>query len=125
VDLKELINIQKEFDKEHGWVIESDDKINIIEAINKDLIGLFGEVGEFSNIIKKINLRMNNSNLSDSEMEEIYIRFEEQLSEELIDSFIYLFRIATHLNLDVTSTYLKKLEYNKKRFKKYESKTEE
>lgn len=117
MEIKELAQIQKEFDAEHGWVLEPDDSKAMLEMINKDLIGLFGEIGEFANLIKKLNIEMEKSKdtfdlrLSD---------FQDSLNEELIDSFIYLLRIATHLDLDIEDVYLKKLSINREKYRKYE-----
>lgn len=118
MELKELIEKQKQFDKEHGWVLENDDFDKVLDVINKDLIGLFGEIGEFANLIKKINLTADRQNVN--ETLQIYNDFKDKLSEELIDSLIYLFRISTHLDIDITTTYLKKLDYNIKRYRHYE-----
>lgn len=120
MDLKDLIKKQKEFDKKHNWTLEKNNLENILELVNKDLVGLYGEIGEFSNLIKKINLEMDGGNIDTAN--KLYLEYENKLSEELIDAFIYIIRIATHLDIDITSTYLKKLNYNKERFKKYEPK---
>src|SRR6056297_316386 len=120
MDLKDLIKKQKEFDKKHNWTLEENNLENILELVNKDLVGLYGEIGEFSNLIKKINLEMDGGNIDTAN--KLYLEYENKLSEELIDAFIYIIRIATHLDIDITSTYLQKLNYNKERFKKYEPK---
>ncbi len=117
MEIKDLAHIQREFDAKHGWMLESDNSKARLEIINKDLIGLFGEIGEFANLVKKLNIDMEKSKdtfelkLSD---------FQDSLSEELIDSFIYLFRIATHLDLDIENSYLKKLSINREKYRKYE-----
>lgn len=118
MELKELIEKQKQFDKDHGWTLDNDNFEEVLKAINKDLIGLFGEIGEFANLVKKINLILDSQN-TDNTLQ-TYLNFKDKLSEELIDSLIYLFRISTHLNIDITSTYLKRLDYNRKKFKEYE-----
>ncbi|MFB5089325.1 hypothetical protein PGC35_19375 [Psychrobacillus sp. PGGUH221] len=48
--------MQKEFDTKHGWSLQSGNTSEKLEVISKDIIGLMGELGEFSNIIKKLNL---------------------------------------------------------------------
>jgi NTP pyrophosphatase (non-canonical NTP hydrolase) len=119
MELNELLEIQKKFDSEHGWTLNNPNALELIEAINKDLIGLFGEIGEFSNIVKKINLKIYKVEIN--EIDHIISNYKEALSEELIDSLIYLLRIVTHLNLDVTKAYLCKLEENRERYKAYET----
>ena len=117
MEINELANIQKEFDSKHGWVLESKRPQEVLGSLNKDLIGLFGEIGEFSNLIKKLNL---DSHETDQVLEAKIRGMYNDLSEELIDSFIYLFRIATHLDIDIEKTYLEKLERNRKKYHKYE-----
>jgi len=117
MEIKKLAQIQKEFDAKHGWTLESNSPKAKLEMINKDLIGLFGEIGEFANLIKKLNIEMEKSeNTLDSKFSDS----QNGLSEELVDSFIYLLRIATHLDLDIENVYLKKLAVNREKYKKYE-----
>jgi NTP pyrophosphatase (non-canonical NTP hydrolase) len=118
MDIKELIQVQKEFDSQHGWVLESISSREKLEAINKDLIGLFGEIGEFANLVKKLNILPSEEK---EEFEHTFLDFQDSLNEELIDSLIYLIRIATHLGLDIEEAYLKKLEINKEKYKQYEN----
>jgi NTP pyrophosphatase (non-canonical NTP hydrolase) len=118
MDLQEMIAVQHNFDKAHGWSLKSNDPNELLSMINKDLIGLFGEIGEFSNIVKKLNLergRVGN--------EECRNRIEEarkSLDGELIDCLIYLIRLATHLDTDIEEVYLRKLAVNDEKYKWYE-----
>ena len=117
MEIKKLAQIQKEFDAKHGWILESNSSKAKLEMINKDLIGLFGEIGEFANLIKKLNIEMEKSeNTLDSRFSDA----QNSLNEEIIDSFIYLFRIATHLDLDIEDVYLNKLAVNREKYRKYE-----
>lgn len=116
MDLKEIVKIQNKFDIEHGWT--PDDKIDtIIEFINKDIIGIIGELGEFSNQIKKLNLLIDSNKLD--KLEELYLIKKENLSEELVDIFIYLIRISSHIGVNLEKEYFSKLEKNKIRFKEF------
>jgi NTP pyrophosphatase (non-canonical NTP hydrolase) len=119
VEIEKFISIQKLFDTQHGWSLKNGSTKEKLEYINKDLIGLFGEIGEFSNLIKKLNLLAGRDNLLEFEL--TFKDKQSQLEEELIDSFIYILRIATHLEVDITKTYLNKMNINKKRFEKYEN----
>lgn len=118
MNLNEIMILQKEFDSAHGWSLEGNNQEQLLVMLNKDLIGLFGEIGEFANIIKKLNL------IRTSDSDDYNLKFTEEikahLTEEIIDSLIYLLRIATHLNIDIGSEYLKKLDFNKKRYRNYE-----
>jgi len=113
MELKKLVAIQKEFDERHGWVPPAEDCELLVSFIVRDLVGLFGEVGEFANLVKKVQLCTGAAT-------EIELR--EQLPflrEELIDSFIYLMRFAAYLNIDLEAEYLRKLSLNEKRFQRF------
>jgi len=117
MDFNKIIKIQQTFDTEHGWTPDDNLKSRI-DAINKDLIGLIGEIGEFANVIKKINLQLDKGDILSAQ--NLYEIHQENLSEEVTDTFIYIFRIASHLNMNVEECYFKKLEYNKGKYKGYE-----
>ena len=109
--LNELINVRKRFDGNHKgkfcWNEKiSDDNLEILEFL---LIALIGEVGETSNIIKKI-VR------GDFKVDEK----KHELSEEIADIFAYLLKISYQLNINLEEAYLEKMEKNKERFRNYE-----
>ena len=56
MDLKSLIALQRDFDKKHGWSFNSNKHSELIDWLHKDLVGLFGELGEFANLLKKDKL---------------------------------------------------------------------
>ena len=118
MDIKELIAIQKEFDIQHGWLLRSEDAEELLLLIRKDLIGLFGEVGEFANIIKKISLEVD-LNQNSQRTKSILEKHQNDLELEIVDSLIYLIRIATHLNMDIEKEYLNKLEFNRNKYRPY------
>ncbi|WP_342492175.1 hypothetical protein [Bacillus sp. FSL M7-0003] len=120
MDISKIVALQKEFDENHGWSHNSPTTSEKIDFINKDIIGLVGEIGEFSNLIKKLNLL--NNRFSDEELNENFNEFLPDLQEELIDAFIYVIRISSHLNMDISKEYLRKYNINKVRFEKYENK---
>ena len=119
MDINDIIRKQKKFDEAHDWNLDDDKASSIVNQINKDLIGLYGEIGEFSNLIKKLNLELGRK-IDAEEFENVFHSHRSHLEEELIDSFIYLIRIATHLEMDISEKYLYKLNKNRKRFRKYE-----
>ena len=47
------------------------------------------------------------------------------LPDELADVFIYVIKLADQLGIDLEQAFLEKVELNKERFRKYESKREE
>lgn len=111
MNVQELIHYQIEQDKEFGFPISFNNEDEKYAQLSKELIGLFGEVGEFSNIIKKINLKIDNP-----KYELDISRGEENLKEELVDSFIYLMRIAAILDIDLESATLSKINFNRNRY---------
>jgi NTP pyrophosphatase (non-canonical NTP hydrolase) len=123
MELNELVRTQNEFDKQHGWYLESDVILDVLESINKDLIGLYGEIGEFSNIIKKLNLDIERTDTA--ALKTRFNNVKENLVEEIIDILIYLFRLSSLLKMDLTAEYLKKLKINKMKYKQYEIKFKE
>ncbi|BFI73272.1 hypothetical protein YN1_2590 [Nanoarchaeota archaeon] len=110
MDIKELIKIQENFEKEAfpGFLdIKSEE-----DFYNKLLflgVALSGEVGEFNNLIKKLYR-------SKFYKKEDLGNIDEKIREEFIDVFIYLLTIAILYNIDIEKEFLKKLEINKKRF---------
>src|SRR4051794_39964458 len=56
MDLNKMVQQQRDFDAKHGWIPAEHDTEAVFHTLQEDLIGLFGEVGEFANIIKKITL---------------------------------------------------------------------
>lgn len=111
MDIKSIIEKQKLFDSIHKGNFNWDEPINEsnLDMLQYLIICTLGELGEASNIIKKV-LR------GDCGFEEV----KPELSEEIIDVFIYIIKLAYQLNIDIESEFLKKLAKNEKRFKNYE-----
>ena len=85
----------------------------------KDLVGLIGEIGEFANILKKIQLLESTPN----EMANEFDQRRPELCEEIVDSLIYLIRISGHLDLDVENAFLDKIRRNEEKYRRFELKT--
>ena len=111
--LKELVSLQTEFDKRHSS--SEPFFIPITSANPRDLehlvVCMLGELGEFSNILKKI-VR------GDLPYEEA----EQDLHEELTDVFIYLIKVAGQSGVDLEARFLEKLKKNEIRFAKWSNK---
>lgn len=113
MDIKEIMYIQNQFDETHKSNFEwsqkiSEDNIDMIKFLT---IALSGEVGELSNLIKKI-IR------GDSSIEDV----KDQIQEELADIFIYTVKFCNQMSIDLEAVFLDKHEKNKQRFKHYEKK---
>jgi NTP pyrophosphatase (non-canonical NTP hydrolase) len=88
-----------------------DDSKRWFPAVSKSIthltLGMAGEVGEFANIIKKIER-------GDFSINEATTRI--RLREELTDVYIYLLNIAGLLNIDLSKSYVTTRAINEKRF---------
>jgi NTP pyrophosphatase (non-canonical NTP hydrolase) len=109
VELKELMGLCKVLDEKHGFPVKFESQLEKYNQITKDLVGLLGEVGEFANIVKKINRKMEKHEAYKLDTKQA----ENNLKEELADSLIYIIRIANILEIDLTTETLAKIEKNK------------
>ena len=77
------------------------------------VVALVGELGEFANIVKKVNRdnKTLNKGLDEKSLE--------KLREELTDCFIYIVILSNILEMDLEREYFKKMKLNEKRFEKY------
>ena len=110
VTLKQALDLQKEFDKQHQGNYPFYETINSnnIEALEHLLVCLTGEVGELANIIKKI--RRGDFDLSEAS---------QNINDELADIFIYILKISNQLDVDLEKAFLNKRDLNFKRFERY------
>ncbi|WP_171429148.1 nucleoside triphosphate pyrophosphohydrolase family protein [Acinetobacter lactucae] len=109
MQLKDIQELQRSFDKSHHMKLNFYEKIDEknLPALEHLVVCLLGELGEFSNLLKKV-VR------GDYELKEV----KDLLDEELVDVFIYLIKIANQFDVDLENGYLKKLEKNKVKFEK-------
>lgn len=110
MDLRQLIELQTDFDKRHTanqpfFVPITASNPNDLEHL---VVCMTGELGEFANVLKKV-VRGDIS----------FEQAEPQLHEELTDLFIYLLKAAGQSGLDLEASYLKKLSANETRFAKW------
>ncbi len=114
--LEDIVQFQKEFDKKHGWIDEFDSHDEkFFERLQYAAISLAGEVGEFSNFLKKV-LREKGLN---GEINQIHLA---SMKEELIDVFIYLVILSSILKVDIAKSYYEKMNFNQKKYKNFEKK---
>lgn len=113
--LKEIQKLQEEFDKKYfpKYWEKGDDIDQNIDFLKDMTIAFTGELGEFANVVKKIN--RDRKTIDQKPSREMI----EKLKEELTDCFTYLLILANILKMDMEKDYLKKVELNHKRFQKY------
>jgi len=116
MDLSKLIGQQIERDRRRGFLVDFDDDTAREEQLMRDLVGLFGEVGEFSNLLKKVTLARTTSGYAGPTLAEA----SPHLREELADAAIYIFRIATILGGDLEADIIEKIERNDERYRNLE-----
>lgn len=109
--LNEIVDLQKQFDSNHEsrfpWNSEiTDDNLEILEFL---LVAFVGELGEVSNIVKKIVRGDYSLNAK-----------RDEISEEIADIFAYLIKLSYQLNIDLEAAYIKKIKKNQEKFKCYE-----
>jgi len=84
-----------------------------MDKLQEATLALVGEVGEFTNIVKKIKREHgSNGNFRHDLMP--------GLREELVDVFIYLLILSIALKMDLPKEYYDKMKKNEERFKGFE-----
>lgn len=112
MDIKEILDKQVALDESIGFPVKFSDQKAMYDQLTKDLVGLFGEIGEFSNIVKKITIKLANPEKYKLDLDIA----ENELREELIDTFIYILRIAAILDIDIEKEVLRKMQINDSRY---------
>jgi NTP pyrophosphatase (non-canonical NTP hydrolase) len=108
MDINELVKIQEEFDSKHRGNFSWNEKISQenIEILEHLIVSVVGEVGELANITKKI-----------VRGDITYDDAKENITEEVVDIFIYVIKLCYQIGIDVEKSYLEKLKINEVRFK--------
>jgi NTP pyrophosphatase (non-canonical NTP hydrolase) len=115
MNLKDIQKYQADFDNKFFskyWNKKKDTKWKI-DFLKDMTIALTGELGEFANVIKKID-RDRKALGEEASKERI-----DKLKEELTDCFIYMIILSNILEMDIEKQFLSKVRLNEKRFQKY------
>ena len=112
MNLDELSALQIAADEKRGFPVHFDNDRDKLDQIMKDLVGLFGEIGEFANLLKKVTIKTEHANYTGP----LLLEAKAHLQEELADCLIYVMRIAATLDANLEVEFLKKLEINKIRY---------
>lgn len=112
MDLSEICRMQISDDEKRGFPVRFSSEREEHAQLLKDLVGLFGEVGEFSDRTKKIGLKLDQPHYNGPTLEES----REQLGKELGDILIYTIRLAAILKVDLEDVVLGTIRNNKERY---------
>ncbi|MGE3424981.1 MAG: hypothetical protein AB7N24_23275 [Dehalococcoidia bacterium] len=112
MEIADLVRMQVRLDEVSGFPVSFVDRRERYTQLTRDLVGLVGEIGEFANIVKKVNIKLDRPTEYDLDL----AKAEAALNEELADCIIYLLRISALLNVDVEQLVVKKIEANAARY---------
>src|SRR5262245_53392834 len=112
MELSALLDTQISADRRRGFQVDFDNDEARVAQLEKDLIGLFGEIGEFANVLKKIRLMIEHPGYKGPSLREA----SPELREELADVLIYLMRLSFVLGGDLETDLLKKMQVNDLRY---------
>jgi NTP pyrophosphatase (non-canonical NTP hydrolase) len=112
VQIAELVDMQVRLDEANGFPVKIADRRERYLQLTKDLVGLVGEVGEFANIVKKMNIKLDRPNEYDLDFQSA----EAGLREELADCAIYILRISAMLEVELEETVVAKIQANAARY---------
>lgn len=103
--MKEIIERLQTFDKAHGWdnYANLETELEKIEALERNIVHLLGEFGEFANEVKKA--RRDGTFHIDT------------FREEWVDMFTFMLKLSFVLDMDIEMEWNKKMDYNDQRFK--------
>lgn len=114
MELSKLIQRQLLSDRRRGFLVDFETDADRLRQIEEDLIGLFGEVGEFANLIKKVRLSQDHADYSGPQLDEV----SHPLRIELADAAIYIFRLSAILGGNLEDDILEKMNLNDVRYGK-------
>lgn len=117
MDLSALISEQIERDRHRGFAVDFHNDAEREEQLMRDLVGLFGEIGEFSNLLKKVMLTRTTAGYKGPKLGDAL----PALREELADVTIYIFRLVTILGGDLEQDILAKIKHNDERYRNLDS----
>jgi NTP pyrophosphatase (non-canonical NTP hydrolase) len=118
MELSALVSMQLEADERRGFSRRIKDERDRQRQLADDLVGLVGEIGEFANLLKKVGLALDVEGYEAPTIADASA----QLSEELADAAIYIFRLSAALGCDLEKALLRKMSINDERYRDLERK---
>jgi deoxycytidine triphosphate deaminase len=110
--LESLLQRQIRSDRAHGFPVDISDDETRRGQLFKDLTGLIGEVGEFANLLKKVDLAATQNGYEGPSLAAV----QSALQMELADAQIYVLRLAHLLRVDLSRAVLEKIHMNDQRY---------
>jgi deoxycytidine triphosphate deaminase/NTP pyrophosphatase (non-canonical NTP hydrolase) len=110
--LASLTRLQIAADRKHGFPVELPSEKERCNQISRDLVGLMGEVGEFADALKKVDLTFTRPGYRG----DTFAEAEPKLRMELADIQIYLLRLAHLTGADLAEVVLEKMRINGERY---------
>lgn len=116
MEFSAIVENQISADRRRGFQVDFDNDADRIRQLERDVVGLIGEVGEFSNALKKVSLAISNAGYEGPSLDEAA----PNMREELADTLIYLFRLSAVLGGDLESELVRKMQLNDARYRSLE-----
>jgi NTP pyrophosphatase (non-canonical NTP hydrolase) len=110
--LASLARRQIEADRTHGFPVDLPDDKARCNQLSKDLVGLMGEIGEFANLLKKVELAFTQPGYAGPDL----VAAGPELRMELADAQIYLLRLAHLIRVDLGEAVREKMRLNDERY---------
>ncbi len=117
MDIADIIKLQIEADRRRGFAVDFSSTADRLTQLERDTVGLAGEVGEFANALKKVRLSMEDERYHQHRLEDAALH----LREELADAMIYLIRLSFILGGDLGEDVQSKMRRNDDRYKTLEA----
>jgi NTP pyrophosphatase (non-canonical NTP hydrolase) len=116
MDLSSIVATQIAADRRRGFKVDFSNDAERVAQLERDVVGLTGEVGEFANALKKVRLALDHPNYPGPAFQDIA----QNLREELADAFIYLMRLSFISGGDLEADLLNKMKVNDARYSQFE-----
>jgi len=112
MELSKIVDLQLGADVKRGFSEDLQTDAERVAQLTKDTLGLVGEVGEFANLLKKVELTLRVDGYEGLSLEAASA----ELREELADAMIYIIRLSSGLSGDLEGDILQKMAKNDERY---------